>query len=71
MLDGDHTGANRRLDALGAVRVGRDPRPCRAASSTTAVISSSLNCWAPTGPSSDRTPAVAQILITWAPCLIW
>ena len=46
-------------------------RPCIFASSTIAFISASESCCAPTGPSNESTPAVAQILITLAPCLIW
>ena len=45
--------------------------PCRAASSTIAFSSSQEYCCAPTGPSSESTPAVAQVLMTSAPCLIW
>ena len=45
--------------------------PCRAASSTTASISASESCCAPTVASCESTPAVAQILITLAPYFAW
>ena len=46
-------------------------RPCRCASSAAAFSSSSEYCCAPAGPSNESTPAVAQILMTFAPCLTW
>ena len=45
--------------------------PWRAASSTTASISASDSCCAPTVASWESTPAVAQILMTFAPYFTW
>ena len=43
--------------------------PVMCASSTMALISSSVSCWAPGVSPWLNTPPVAQILITWAPYL--
>src|SRR5262249_31598450 len=70
VLDRVHAGAHRGLDSLGSVGVGRHLEPWRWASVTSATSSSSEYCCAPTGPSKESTPAVAQVLMTLAPYLI-
>ncbi len=44
-------------------------RPWRAASSTAASSSASEYCWASPDSVKEATPAVAQILMSLAPCL--
>ena len=72
VLDAVDARLARGDDALGAVRVRRDLEavPMRLVRRRAQLLERVLLRARP-GPSNDSTPAVAQILMTLAPCLIW
>src|SRR5438067_7497955 len=70
VLDRRDAGAHGQLDSFGAVLCAATLRSSLFASSTSAFNSSKPYCVAPTASPSDRTPPVAQVLITSAPYLI-